>query len=130
MNELICGRDVAVFIDRQQVLQAESAVLKVTVQHHKVRSCFCCEDIAAVEKSRSIKLHLTGIRLKRPYENCNFFDLDHFTVRGFIDGICYVLEGCFWDDFHALADKEKFREHISISALRIRKEEDDDREGS
>ena len=69
------------------------------------------------------QLHLTGVRMKEPFENCNFYDLDYFTVRLCLEGVSLLLEGCCWDDFRAVAEPEQFREHISIIARRLTKEE-------
>ncbi len=119
----LCGRDVSITINGRRLLQAESAELRKKTELHRVRSCFCSNDLALIEGKREYKLNLVGIRFEAPFENCNFFDLDQFTVKVVFGNIEVTLEGCLWDDFKAAADKERFREHISISALRMRTEE-------
>lgn len=122
-NRTLCGRDVFISINGRRLLQAESAELRKTSELHRIRSCFCNDNTALIEGKREYKLCLTGIRFEAPFENCNFYDLDHFTVRISFGDVLIRLEGCLWDDFRAVADKEKFREHISISALRMITEE-------
>ena len=123
-NRVLCGRDVRIIIDGRPLLQAEQAELRITRELHRVRSCFYNEDMARIEGRREYKLHLTGIRFCRPFENCNFYDMDHFTVGLHIDGSAIILEDCWWDDFRTAADKERFREHITIAALRMKTEEE------
>ena len=118
----LCGRDVCIRINGKKLLQAESAELIRASRLHRIRSCFCNDDAALIEGKREYKLHLTGIRFEAPFENCNFYDLDNFTVQVEFGDVSVRLEGCLWDDFKAVADKERFREHISISALRMKTE--------
>jgi len=122
-NRILCARDVAVRINHRPLLQAENAELRISKALHSVRSCFCSEDIAHIRGNTEIKLHLTNVRFQQPFENCNFYDLDNFVTEIGIEGITYVLEGCWWDDFKAVAKSGSFREYISITALRVRKEE-------
>ena len=122
-KELVCGRDVDITIDGKRLLQAEKAELKNISELHRVRSCFCGDDMGYAVRRREYKLSLTGVRFRKPFENCNFYDLDNFTVELLLDGENIILEGCMWDDYMWTADKAQFREHISISALRMRKEE-------
>ncbi len=126
MNEqaALCGRDVNISINGQPLLQAEMAELRKRSEIHRVRSCFCGADAAHLEGKREYKLNLVGVRFRRPFENCNYYDLDHFTVVLWMDGLRITLEGCLFDDFKVLADKERFREHISITALRMTVEEE------
>lgn len=116
---VLCGRDVCIYINGQRLLQAESAELRKRSDLHRVRACFCSGDVAHVEGRREYKLNLVGVRFCRPFENCNFYDLDNFTVELELDGLRMILEGCMFDDFRAAADKELFREHISITALNM-----------
>ena len=116
-NRALCGRDAAVYIDGRRLMQAEKAVLRVKGSIHRVRSCFCFEDAAHVTKSRVYRLELTEVRFLQPFENCNFYDLDNFTVTLVLDGKRVVLTGCVWDDFEWLADSSRFRERVSITAL-------------
>lgn len=122
-KDLLCGRDVDITIDGRKLLQAEKAELKVTSELYRVRSCFCSEDKGYAERRREHKLSLTGVRFRQPFENCNFYDLDNFTVTLQLDGQTITLEGCMWEDYMWTAEKERFREHISIIALRMRREE-------
>lgn len=127
-KDIVCGRDVDIIIDGKRLLQAERAELRRTAELHRVRSCFCSEDRAHIECGRGYKLNLTGVRFRRPFENCNFYDLDNFTVRVELDGEAVVLEGCVWDDHLWTADKNQMREHISIVALRAEREVPDEGE--
>ena len=77
----LCGRDVSITINGRRLLQAESAELRKKTELHRVRSCFCSNDLALIEGKREYKLNLVGIRFEAPFENCNFFDLDQFTVK-------------------------------------------------
>ena len=118
----LCGRDAVIYINGHQLLQAQTAELRQKVELHPVRTCFHSEDAAHIPKQYRYVLHLTGIRLKSPFENCNFYDLDYFTVRLCWGDVDLRLEGCCWDDFQAVVRPEQFREHISITALRMIKE--------
>lgn len=123
-QQIICGRDVCIFIDGNQLLQAESIEIRKKSELHRIRSCFMNEDAAHLRKNIGYKAVITGISFKRPFESCSFADLDNFTLRVNIDGKSYILTGCMWDDFYIAADKERFREHISVMALRMRTEDD------
>ena len=61
-------------------------------------------------------------RFRQPFTNYNFYDLDNFTVSFQLDGEAFLLQGCMWDDFRWVTDKAEFREHISIAALKMRRE--------
>ncbi len=122
-KEFVCARDADIEINGRKLLQAEKAVLRIVSDIHRVRSCFCREDSGHVEGRREYKLSLTGVRFMRPFENCNFYDLDNFTVSLQLDGETVILEGCMWDDYMWAADKAQFREHISIIALKMRRVE-------
>ena len=88
----------------------------------KALRCFMSEDAGHIRKNIAYKAVINGITFKRPFENCGFSDLDNFTLRAEADGKSYILTGCMWDDFFIAADKERFREHISVIALRLRTE--------
>lgn len=90
---------------------------------HSVRSCFRNEDAAQFHGRCSYKAVMTGLRFQAPFENCNFADLDHFTLRAEIGDRAYILSGCLWDDFYAAADRKLFREHISVTAISMETEE-------
>lgn len=126
-NTALSGRDVSILINGRPLLQAESVLLRSSTLLHSVRSCFNSSDIAHIKGKREYKLNLTGIRFRRPFENCNFCDLDNFTVEVVLEGLHLTLRNCLWDDFQAAADKNRFREHISITALTLEKEEADER---
>ncbi len=66
---------------------------------------------------------MTGLSFKKPFENCCFADLDNFTMTVEIDKKRYTLKNCMWDDFYAAADREKFREHISVAAMDMESED-------
>ena len=121
-RELVCGRDVLIVIDGRRLLQAEKAELRRISELHRVRSCFCSEDVAHIEGRPEYKLNLTGVRFRQPFTNYNFYDLDNFTVSFQLDGEAFLLHGCMWDDFRWVTDKAEFREHISIAALKMRRE--------
>ena len=120
---LVSGRDVCISINGRRLLQAESAILHRISDIHRVRTCFYSGDVAHIEGRREYKLNLVGVRFRQPFENCNYYDLDYFSAEVEIDGMKIILEGCLWDDFKAVADRESFREHISITALKMRTEE-------
>ena len=126
MNRIraLCGRDVVISINGRKLLQAESAELRNISEMHRIRSCFCSDDVAYVAGKSEYKLNLVGLKFRQPFENCNFYDLDDFTVTIELDGTNITLEGCVWDDFKAVAKPESFREHISIIALRMRTEDE------
>ncbi len=121
-KELVCGRDVVIFIDGKKLLQAEKAELRRRSELHRVRCCFSSEDAAHIESRAEYKLNLTGVRFRQPFENCNFFDLDNFAVSVQLGKEAIRLEGCEWDDYRWMTDRAQFREHISIAALRMRRE--------
>ena len=129
MSEIraVHGRDVVVYIDGGRLLQANSAELKQIVTIHKVRSCFCGEDKAHIREKCEYKLILTGLRFLRPFENCNFGDLDDFEAVVEIDGTFYRLCHCMWDDYKFTVDKEAMREHISITALTLKTEKSEEK---
>ena len=120
---MLCGRDVNITIDGKPLLQAESAQVRRIGELHAVRSCFVSEDIAIIRSREHYKASFVGIRFRKPFENLNLADLDNFTMVIELDGRRVTLSGCMWDDFLAAADREKFREHMSITALRMNVEE-------
>lgn len=122
--KVLCGKDVIISINGRRLLQAESAELRNVSEMHRIRTCFCSDDAAHVYGRREYKLNLVGVRFRQPFENCNFYDLDNFTVTIELDGLIITLDGCVWDDFRAVAKPESFREHISITALRMRTEDE------
>ena len=122
-DECICGRDIIVSIDEKKLLQAESVSIRKKADIHRVRSCFHSEDIAHIRNGTVYRVTLEGIRFMRPFQNCNFADLDNFTMSMEADGRKIILSGCLWDDFSAAADKSAFREHISAVALNIKTED-------
>ena len=123
-NRALSGRDAVVYIDGRRSFQTEKAVLRVKNRIHRVRSCFCGDDAAFVTTGREYCLELTNVRFLQPFENCNFYDLDNFTVTLVLDGKSIVLTGCVWDDFEWNTDSGRFREKVSITALRMRTEEE------
>ncbi len=118
-EESVCGRDVTVTIDGKKLLQVRKAEVRKTAQLHRIRTCFSSEDVAVVRKNCRYKVFLEGIRFKKPFHNCNFADLDGFTLSFEADGSTILLSGCIWDDFLAAADQEQFSEHISATALNM-----------
>ena len=120
---------MSIYINGRQLLQAQTAELHQRVTLHPVRSCFHSEDIAHIPEQYHYQLHLTGVRMLHPFENCNFYDLDQFTVRLCLAETVFRLENCRWDDFRAVAHPEQFREHISITALKLVKEVADEGSG-
>lgn len=123
---VLSGRDVDIAINGQPLLQAEKAELQKRSELHRIRACFRSENAGLVEGKREYKLNLVGVRFCRPFENCNFYDLDHFTVVLRLDGLKITLEGCLFDDFRAVADQNSFREHISMTALRMTTEDENE----
>jgi len=113
----ISGRDVCVYINDRQLLQAESAQVKEISQIHRVRTCFYDSDIAHIRTKPEYKLILSNMQFHQPFENFNFHDLDDFTVVLTFGNTRITLSRCFWNDFHLTADKEKFREFITLTAL-------------
>ena len=124
-NEILSGRDVAIAINWNPVLQAEKAELHRVSELHPIRSCFCSDDIAYIRSKCRYKLHMIGLRFRQPFENLSMADLDNFTVTVSLDGKCITLSGCMWDDFLAAADQKQFREHISAVALRMNVEDEE-----
>ncbi len=105
-------------------MQAENIEIRKKSEIHRVRSCFRNDDAAQIHGHCTYKAVMTGLRFKSPFENCNFADLDNFTLRVAIDNMVYILKGCLWDDFYAAADKRQFREHISVTALIMETEDE------
>ena len=54
MNRIraLCGRDVVISINGRKLLQAESAELRNISEMHRIRSCFCSDDVAYVAGKR------------------------------------------------------------------------------
>ena len=125
-EQIVCGRDVCIYIDNRIIMQAESLEIRKKSEIHCVRSCFNSEDMCHIRKNSIYKAAITGIVFKKPFEYCGFADMDNFTLKADIDGKRYILYGCMWDDFYIAADKEKFREHISIIAMRLKTEDIDE----
>lgn len=119
----ICGRDVHISINGNPLFQAESAEVRQVSEIHKVRSCFFSNDIAHIRGKSEYKAILINLRFLKPFENCNFHDLDNFTAILEFDSLKITLSGCMWNDFAFTADKEKFREHISFTAFDMNVEE-------
>lgn len=121
MNEVysISGRDVRIFIDGKEIITAEKAEVRKTSEIYSVRSCFCSEDKALIRKKSRYKANIMGLKLKSPFENNNFADMDNFEMQMKFDSITLKLHGCMWDDFLAAADMKKFCEHISVIALKM-----------
>lgn len=124
-TEMICGRDAEIKIDGKAVLQAEKIEIRRSCELHAVRSVFVSEDIAHIRQKPCYKANLTGVRFRKPFENLCFADLDNFTLSAEIDGSIITLTGCMWDDFLAAADRTKFREHISVTALGMETEDEE-----
>ncbi len=123
---MISGRNVAVRIDGKDVFNVQSIEIRKKSVIHKIRSVFRNDDAALLRVNSSYKASMTGIRFLRPFENCNFCDLDNFTLETEIDGRRFILEGCLWDDYSAAADKNSFSEHISVAAAEMRTEDDNE----
>ena len=121
--ETINGRDVCISIDGKQVFQAEKVEINTLCDIHSVRSCVCNDDIAHIKGRKIYKASMTALKFKKPFENCNFYDLDNFTVTMEIDGAKITLTGCVWNEIFSSADKERFREKVSLTALRMNVEE-------
>lgn len=113
----ISGRDVCVYINGRQLLQAENAEVREISQLHKVRTCFLNSDLAHIKTKPEYKLILSNMKFRQPFENLNFHDLDNFMVVLTFDDTRITLSNCFWNDFNLTADKEKFRECITLTAL-------------
>ena len=121
--ELISARNVRIKIDGAALFQAESLEIRRLCELHPVRSVFVGDDIAHIRKNSRYKANLCGLRFRQPYENISFADLDNFTLTAELDGKRIILSGCMWDDFLAAADREKFRERISVTALSMETED-------
>ena len=121
--ETINGRDVCVSIDGKQVFQAEKAEVSTICDIHSVRSCFCNDDIAHIRGKKVYKASLTALKFKKPFENFNFYDLDNFTLMLEFDGTKITLDGCMWNDIYSVADRERFKENIGLTALGMNVEE-------
>lgn len=121
MSEIrtVCGRDAVIYIDGKKLLQAQSAELRQIADIHRVRECFCSDDKAHIRKRSEYKLNLVGLRFLRPFENCNFADLDGFESVLELDNTVYKLGGCMWDDYTFAVNRENMKEHISITALTL-----------
>ena len=122
-DKCICARDVKLFIDGKRLLQASRLEIRKQSAVKSVRSCFCSVDIALIRSKTSYKAILEGVRFLAPFENCNFADLDNFTLCADIDGKRIRLSGGIWEDYLAAADKNSFKEHISARALNFETEE-------
>ena len=122
-DDLICGRDVIITIDGRGFFQAEKIEIRRCGRIRQIRSCFRNDPAALVRDRTDYKLNLSGLRFRRPYENVFLGDWDNFELGVEIDGRRMIFSGCMWDDYTAAADKEKFREHISVIALRMETEE-------
>ncbi len=123
INEYICARDADIIIDGKKVFQAQKLEIKKSSGLRPVRSCFQTETAAYVRTQPVYRATLTGIRFKKPFENCNFADLDNFTLSARADGRAVTLYGCMWEDFLAAADKSSFSERISARAVRMETED-------
>ncbi len=121
--EIISARNVQVKIDGAALFQAECLEIRRLCELHPVRAVFVSDDIAHIRKNSRYKANLSGLRFRQPYENISFADLDNFTLTAEIDGKRIILSSCMWDDFLAAADREKFRERISVTALSMETED-------
>lgn len=121
--QAISGRDVKISIDGKQILQAESAEIRVVSDIHKVRTCFCNDDNTHIRGKKEYKAVFTGLKFKKPFENFNFYDLDNFTTVIAYENVKITLKGCIWSDLLISANKAGFRERIGITALRMNLEE-------
>ena len=122
-EKCICGRDIDIRIDGKKLLQVRKAQIKKISEIHRIRSLFSSEDIGQVRTKVRYKITLEGIRFMRPFQNCNFADLDNFTLAFETDGKRIICSGCMWEDFSAAADSRNFSEHITVSALHMNTEE-------
>lgn len=120
---VISGRDIYVYINGKQILQAESMEIHTLSDIHKIRACFCNDDVAHIKTKNEYKVVFKNLKLKQPFENCNFYDLDNFTVTVMYGSTKITVDGCMWSDFLAVTDKSQFRESISITGLRMNVEE-------
>lgn len=115
----ICGRDVRIYINGKQLLQAAAAEVRQISQIHKIRSCFCNHDQAHLKGKNEYKAVFINMKFQQPFENCNFHDLDNFHTVLEFDNTRITLSNCLWNDFALTADKETFREHITLTALNM-----------
>ncbi len=120
---VVSGNDVAIYIDGKKLIQAAEVQLKCTTELYPVRACFQSDDQAILKKKRTYKLNLMGVRFLRPFECCNFYDLDNFEVKLKIDGVSYTLKHCVWSDYRFGTEQKKFREFVSIVALNMTEED-------
>lgn len=120
---IINGRDINILIDGKILFQAESVEIRNTADIHKVRSCFKGDDIVHIKNKNEYKITLINLKFKKPFENCNFYDLDNFTVTVRYDDTRINFENCIWSDFLITTDKNKFRERVYITALKMNMEE-------
>ncbi len=81
------------------------------------------EDTGIVRTKIRYKITLENILFRKPFVNCNFSDMDNFTLTFETDGTRIICRGCMWEDIEAAADSKSFSEHISISALNMNTEE-------
>lgn len=121
--DIVSGQDVDIFIDGKELLQAENMEVRTVSEIHKIRSCFRNDDIAHIKTKNQYKVSFTGLKFKKIFENCNFYDLDNFTVTVIFGSTKITLGNCMWNDFLTVADKSKFRESISITALKMTAED-------
>ena len=106
-------------------MQAKKLEIRRLSEVKEVRTCFSARPSALCRKNISYKVMLEGIRFLKPFANCNFADLDNFTLEASVDGRKISLFGCMWEDFLAAADEKSFCEHISARAVRMITEETD-----
>ena len=123
-EKCLCGRDVIIRIDGKQLLQVRKAQIRKLSELHSIRSFFNSEDIGQIRTKIRYKVNLEGVKFLRPFQNCNFADLDNFTLSFEADGRLIILSGCTWEDFIAAADSKSFSEHITVSALHMTTEDD------
>ena len=121
-DQRIYAKDVSISIDGNKLFQAESAEIRKKAVLHSIRTCFSDKDVAHIRKSVVYKANLRCIVFKRPFSNCGFSDLDNFTMVLTTDRERITLSGCMWDDFYYTADREKFSEFISVTALDMKTE--------
>ena len=114
---------MVIVINGNRVMQAKKLEIRRFSEVKEVRQCFFSEPAALIRKNVSYKVTLEGIRFLRPFRNCNFADLDNFTLYTSADGRRISLYGCMWEDFLAAADEKSFSEHITARAVRMETEE-------
>ena len=81
MEELktLCGRDVKIFINGRQLLQAENAEVREIVHIHKIRSCFLNSDFAHLKGKPEYKAIFFIFYFINPFDNFNFHYIENFT---------------------------------------------------